>query len=205
MEETATGEAAVRIDPLPFPLRWYGTPGECVADGDRVTLHAGPGTDLFADPAGDPPVLTAPFLAGAPEDDFALSARVAPTLSATFDAGVLVLWAHEECWAKLCVELSPQGEPTVVSVVTRGVADDANAFTTDPDRTWLRVSRIGSAFAFHASGDGELWSLVRYFALDPGVHVVAGLLAQSPTGNVCAVTFDEIRLARPPADIRSGQ
>jgi len=47
---------------------------------------------------------------------------------------------------------------------------------------WLRLAKLGSAFALRASDDGRSWRLVRYFALK----------AQSPTGPGCTVTFDEI-------------
>ena len=59
-------------------------------------------------------------------------------------------------WAKLCFEYSPQREPMVVSVVTRGLSDDCNSFVVDGATVWLRIARVGSAFAFHASTDGAV-------------------------------------------------
>lgn len=44
-------------------------------------------------------------------------------------------------WAKLCCEFSPAGEPMIVSVVCRGVADDANAFIVPGRPVWLRIGR----------------------------------------------------------------
>jgi hypothetical protein len=43
--------------------------------------------------------------------------------ASTFDAGVLLLWVDERHWGKLCFEFSPAGDPMIVSVVCRGVAD----------------------------------------------------------------------------------
>jgi len=54
----------------------------------------------------------------------------------------------------------------VVSVVTRGVSDDANAFVVDGRTVWLRVSRVSHAFAYHASLDGKAWRMVRFFSID---------------------------------------
>ncbi|QHZ00032.1 hypothetical protein SSPS47_33570 [Streptomyces sp. S4.7] len=126
--------------------------------------------------------------------------------SSTFDAGVLLLWIDERHWAKLCFAYSPRGRPMVVSVVNRGVADDANAFTVDGDSIRLRVSRVGHAIAYHASTDGTTWHLIRYFALDdPARRALTGFEAQSPTGEGCAVTFDEVRFTRDRlADLRDG-
>jgi hypothetical protein len=39
-----------------------------------------------------------------PECDFQLSARVTAGFTATFDAGVLLLWLDERRWGKLCFE-----------------------------------------------------------------------------------------------------
>jgi hypothetical protein len=85
----------------------------------------------------------------------------------------------------------------VVSVVTREVSDDANAFVVPERSVWLRVSRLGRVYAFHASVDGKTWTLVRVFSLGDAVtgHRI-GFEAQSPTGDGCTVTFDDIRFTR---------
>ena len=93
----------------------------------------------------------------------------------------------------------------IVSVVTRGVSDDANGRVVAGDTVWLRVSRIGAGCALHASGDGERWELVRHFALDAPDGLAAGFLAQSPTGEGCTATFDDVRFAAEPlAELRDG-
>ena len=170
-----------------------------------LSLTAGAGTDLFVDPQGGPPALDAPRALGRPAGDFQLSARVTVDFAATFDAGVLVLYAHDGAWPKLCFERSPQGEAMVVSVVTRGVSDDANAFGVEGRQVWLRVARLGPAHAFHASTDGSHWRFVRHFALEPADGLSVGFLAQSPTGSGCAVRFDHI-VYRPErlGDLRGG-
>jgi regulation of enolase protein 1 (concanavalin A-like superfamily) len=165
-----------------------------VDDGASITIEAGPRTDMFVDPAGGDPVVDAARLLGpVPDGDFQFSARVRVGFAATYDAGVLLLWAGERNWAKLCFERSPQGTGMAVSVVTRGVSDDANGFTVDGDALWLRVSRLGGAWAFHASVDGERWHFVRYFSLGVDAPVRIGLEAQSPVGDGCTVTFTHLR------------
>ena len=62
----------------------------------------------------------------------------------------------------------------VVSVVTRGVSDDCNSFVVDGASVWLRVARVGSAFAFHASTDGSNWSFIRHFALETAARRRSG-------------------------------
>jgi regulation of enolase protein 1 (concanavalin A-like superfamily) len=135
----------------------------------------------------------ATLLGTPPAGDFQFSARITVDFHARFDAGVLLLWVDEQHWAKFCFEFSPAAQPMVVSVVTRGTSDDANAFVV-PDRSvWLRVSRVDRVYAYHASTDATTWQLVRVFRLGDTVadHQI-GCAAQSPTGDGCTVTFDQI-------------
>lgn len=194
------------IAPLPMPLRWL-TPAQDWRVGERsLELTAGPGSDLFVDPNGSTPFTNAPTLVGEANGDFMLSARVRVELASTFDAGVLLLYRDSRNWAKLCFERSPQGEPTVVSVVTREISDDCNSFAIGGNEVWLRIARLGDCFAFHASTDGAFWRLVRYFALAESDGLQVGFLAQSPCGDGCRVLFDEIRYeARRLGDLRSGE
>jgi regulation of enolase protein 1 (concanavalin A-like superfamily) len=192
------------IPGVPFPFVPSPAPSwRLDPEAGAVRATAAPHTDLFIDPGSGTTLnaeslLNAATLLGtAPPGDFQLSARVTVDFAATYDAGVLLLWVDERHWGKLCFEFSPAGEPMIVSVVTRGVSDDANAFVVPGKSVWLRVSRIDRAFAYHASEDGRIWRMIRFFTLDdagdpPGRELV-GLEAQSPTGDGCAVTFEEIR------------
>lgn len=180
--------------------------------GGRVVVDASAHTDLYVNPGGEDSadaesMLNAATLLGTPpEGDFQLSARVCVDFRSQYDAGVLLLWIDERQWAKFCFELSPSSEPMVVSVVTLGVSDDANAFVV-PDRSvWLRISRVDRVYAFHASTDAMTWPLIRVFSLGDSLpdHKV-GFEAQSPTGDGCTVTFDEIHFTRRRlADLRDG-
>lgn len=190
---------------FPAPLRRLHEPAAWRIEGDdALTLSAGPNTDLFSDPGGPDRNNNAPALLGRLEGDFTLSARITTELKSTYDAGVLLLYAGEESWAKFCLELSPQGRPTIVSVVTRGVSDDCNSIPAEGDDIRLRISRVGSAFAFHVAIDSDFWHLIRYFALDGDPEI--GFLAQSPTGPGCTVTFSEItHTPKRLSDIRNGE
>ncbi|MEV4755551.1 DUF1349 domain-containing protein [Micromonospora sp. NPDC049559] len=186
----------IPLSALPMSLSWDVPPAGCRSDGAGSLLVDAPArTDLFVDPAGGEPSLGAPRLLGTPPDgDFQLRARIGVRFAAAYDAGTLLVWAGERSWAKLCYERSPQGVPMVVSVVTRDVSDDANGVEVpDGEPIRLRVSRLGPAWAFHAGVDGSRWSLVRYFRLgDPAAPVRVGFEAQSPTGEGCRVSFDDV-------------
>ncbi len=175
-----------------------------------VIATAAARTDIFVDPGtlDAEPMLNAPTLLGVPPvGDFQFSARVAVNFEATYDAGVLLLWVDERHWGKLCFEFSPAREPMVVSVVTRGVSDDANAFKLGSRTIGMEQHlRIDQAYAYHASTDGRNWRMIRFFRIaESSAGDKIGFEAQSPTGSGCAVAFDDIHFV--PArlgDLRDG-
>lgn len=199
-------DTPIHIPSFPEGLTWQVAPvawQSTASTGLQIT--SGPRTDMFISPQGDTPVLNAPRLCAPVSGDWMLHARVTVAFAATFDAGALLLWENAQTWAKLCFEYSPQGQPMVVSVVTRGESDDANNVTIAGNVIWLRIARIGQTVAFHASDDGRVWNLVRHFQLVTGPQPLVGFVSQSPTGAGCSASFDQIQLrAERLADIRSG-
>lgn len=188
---------------VPLEFRWTVTPVECGLNDGVLSATAGPQTDIFVHPSGAPSTVSAPrALTTPPEGDWRFSARVRVDFRDSFDAGVLLLWSDETHWAKLCFERSPDGVPMVVSVVCRDVADDANSWPVTDQHVWLRISRVGGAYAFHTSSDGTRWEFVRHFAL-PASSV--GFVVQAPVGSGCSAVFDHVSfVAGAPADLRDG-
>ncbi|CAI9401511.1 DUF1349 domain-containing protein [Aestuariimicrobium sp. T2.26MG-19.2B] len=199
----------ISVPGVPFALE-QSEPWPWQVNESGVAVTAKPTSDLFVDPRGEETgdshsAMNAVTLLGTPTDgDFTLTARVRVDFLDTFDAGVLLAWADEAHWAKLCFEYSPQGQPMVVSVVTRGVSDDANSSLVDGNVVWLRLSRVGRVLALHSSTDGQTFSFVRVFHLgDAPIRV--GFEAQSPTGRGCAVEFTEVSFtSRTLDDLRDG-
>lgn len=197
---------AISIPNLPYSLHWHNQPQTWDLSADsQLTIASPANTDWFIDPQGAYNVNNAPALLFPTSNSCMLSAQVIGNHAATYDAGVLVVYESPLLWAKLCLELSPQGLLTVVSVVTKGVSDDCNSFIVKGP-AYLRVSRLEQAFAFHFSQDGIVWNLIRYFKLEDNKNAQMGFLAQSPTGSGCTVSFRDIRFEpRLLVDIRSGE
>nr|WP_248762315.1 DUF1349 domain-containing protein [Pseudarthrobacter sp. SSS035] len=189
-------------------LAWTSSPGRVAYDAaeNTLTLTAAPGVDWSNDSLWGGQQHRASALGFTAPPSFSLSARVM-VLSprTTFDAGVLSLWADTDHWAKLCFEYSPHEEAMVVSVVTNTYSDDSNAHLVPGPWTYLRVSRIGPAWAFHSSANGLYWCFVRLFRLHTHKPVHVGFMSQAPMGERCVARFDRIEFsARPPADLRDG-
>jgi len=193
---------------IPGEFEWHNEPLQWTCGKeDRLEILAGPETDLFADPGGTPAKDNAPCALFTPPDpEFRFSARVEVEFSSTYDAGALHILAGIGHWAKLALEYSPQWQPTIVSVVTRGVSDDCNSTAVKGNSTVLRISRNGPTFAFHYSLDGKFWHMVRYFILGEEHNPQIGISAQSPLGTKCRASFTEIAYSPGPlADIRNGE
>ena len=199
---------AFRLAALPAELQWRLPPQEWAAETEgSLSVLAPAKTDLFTDPGSGIKTDSAPAALFVPPDEsFLLSARVDVTFGSTFDAGVLHAWVDGDLWAKLCFELSPQREPSIVSVVNRGVSDDCNSVPVDGTSAFLRIAHLGRATAFHWSPDGKRWGLVRYFALGRTGGLRVGFSSQSPTGPGCRSRFSEIRYAAGTLrDLRNGE
>jgi regulation of enolase protein 1 (concanavalin A-like superfamily) len=196
----------ITIPALSKPLRWQGIPQNWSADSDsNLSITAGRKTDWFLDPGGSVNVLNAPALLATVDQPCMLKALVTSGAAATFDAAVLTVYQADDQWAKLCFELSPQGQLMIVSVVTKGTSDDCNSIPVNGSSVYLRLSVLEKAYAFHYSLDGKLWNMVRYFTLGERQRVEIGFLSQSPTGEGCTAIFSEIALIfETLSDIRSG-
>lgn len=196
---------SVSIPGLQQSFEWVGKPVE-VEFGDRsIVMSATPQTDWFTDPETSQVVATASALVCSPKTEFTLATHVDVSFTSAFDAGALVLWSNTQSWAKLAFEYSPQSQPMIVSVVTRGESDDCNAVVIDSSSVWLRISGLGDAHAFHYSTDGEQWHFVRYFRLDTYGSVDVGFEVQSPLGGGCVARFSKISyVAERLASLRTG-
>jgi regulation of enolase protein 1 (concanavalin A-like superfamily) len=200
----------IEIGPLPFPLVSEGPPSQVgpLLEGERLVLTADAGADMFLDPGGDPGTSDAERFVWPVAGDFRFSAFVSPVFVSDFDSGVLLGYIDPLNWFKVCAELDPSGTTRVVSVVTRnGTSDDCDSWPIDGSGTYLRISRLGQAFALHASIDGQWWNMVRYFGMgEPAPDAVKiGFAAQSPSGEGTTATFSEIRFdTRRPAGVRDG-
>jgi regulation of enolase protein 1 (concanavalin A-like superfamily) len=189
-------------------IKWKNSPLDWKVDSrGNLTIISGDHTDWFNDPGTEQVHGNAPIALFTPPDgSFLLSAKVTVDFQSTFDAGVLHVRVDDERWAKLCFEYSPDGQPTIVSVVTRGRSDDCNSVTIKGNEVYLRVAITPLTIGFHYSTDGATWHFVRYFTLGKVKTVQVGFSAQSPLGPQCRAVFSDIQYrAGRLKDYRSGE
>jgi len=190
MEEIKRG--VPEIGGLPAGLGWVNEPAEWSYGGGRLEIAAPGKTDWFVSPTDGAVAEAAPMLLFQAAREFRLTARVATAMEGKWDAGALMVFADKENWGKLAFERSAYLEPTIVSVVTRGVSDDCNAQVVEPGGAWLRIGTVGQGIGFYHSADGERWKLVRVFSLGGRQDLRIGFEAQSPVGDGSVATFEGI-------------
>ena len=189
----------VTLKAIPGAMHWTTAPASFAVRGDDALEIVAPRqTDWFTSPLDGAARSNAPWLLFDAGADFVLRAKVTVEFRSQWDAGLLVVWADQTHWAKLCFENSTDKKPMIVSVVTRGASDDANAFPIDGDSVYLQVARLGPGLVFYASTDAHAWHVIRAFTLADSAGQGAGKLqvgfsSQSPSGEGHRTVFSRIR------------
>jgi uncharacterized protein len=179
---------------LPTKLTWQNVPVAWNVTGStNLTIQSGKNTDWFVDPFDGSVHNNAPILLSDPDMDFVLSARVKVSFKTKWDAGALMVWSDDHRWAKLSFELSPQQQPTMVTVVTRGFSDDCNSIPIAGETVYLQIAKSGPAYVFYSSTDDRSWHILRVFELGTGRPPRVGFESQSPAGEGTKVVFSDIR------------
>jgi hypothetical protein len=182
----------LQLSAVPHALRWENTPVSYSLNNNSLSIVAGAKTDMFRDPNVTYNTDNAPKLLFRPDPDFVLTAAIHHTFDNKWDGGALVLKNDSTQWVKFCFEKDYTGARRVVSVVTKNISDDCNSLEITSDTVYFKMAKAGNVVTLYCSENGEKWLLVRHFQFDakPGFEV--GFLAQSPTGERCAVTFSNI-------------
>lgn len=166
--------------------------GEVVLEENRIIMMAPALTDFFCggETTSEEGILpeslcNAPYYYTEIDGDFVLKVKVSHEFRETYDSASVMVMHDMTNWAKCCYELTDFGTHAAVSVVTiNGESDDATGCNIEgQDYLWLKVCRVGRAFSFHYSLDGEKFNMTRYFLMPETKTIKVGLLAQAPTGN----------------------
>lgn len=178
----------------------------------RLVIQAGAKTDFFRNTdvvseTGITPesLSNAPFLYKEVAGDFVMRVKVSHEFLDTYDAACIMVMRDLDVWAKACFEQTDFDTHAVVSVVTDHTSDDANGSNIDGNTVWMQLTRVKNSFSFHYSVDGEHFFMMRFFSLPVGETVKVGLLAQAPTGQGGARTYERFSLEqRTVKNIRMG-
>jgi regulation of enolase protein 1 (concanavalin A-like superfamily) len=185
-------------------LKWLNPPASWQVEGGLEIVPKAE-TDFFRPYRGrarDNACLLCRQVAG----DFTSVAGLKADLVAFGDAGALTIRQDAAHWAKICLERSPTGDISIVSVVTDTWSDDSNGELLERPQCFLRLTRRGNVFGMHYSLDGRAWRFVRTFGFEIPETALLGIHAQAPFQGGCRVTFTKWELSDVPvSDFRSGE
>lgn len=188
-------------------FQWMNPPGKFQVADNALHVVAGKGTDFFNNPENGEIAASAPLLFREVSGDFVATTLVRPDFSAMWNAAALLVHADSTHWIKFAFENSDATGKSIVTVVTRGVSDDANgAVLHQPDAVWLKMIRKGNLFAMHWSEDGEAYKMARLSHLPVGETVKIGMEAQCPAGEAATHEFLFFSLGNKTVeDLRKGE
>ncbi len=181
------------------------TPASYQLKDGTLRVKATEGTDFFNNPEDSSITASAPFLYREIQGDFSATLRIKPDFSDVWNAGALMMYADSAHWIKFAFENSDATGPSIVSVVTRGLSDDANGVVLNEERSvWLKLIRKGDLYALHWSRDGERYFMARLSRMPPFEWVKVGLEAQCPVAEAAIHEFTYLNLTDSvPENLRS--
>jgi len=186
-------------------LEWLHEPPEWFIDDKGLTIVPAGGTDFFHPYDGRATNDNCCLLYKKISGDFTAATQVKATLEDFGDAAAMTMRVSESQWAKICVERSPIGDISLVSVVTDPWSDDANSELLETAECHMRVTRKGNNFGMHYSLDGKVWRLIRAYSMEMPEEVMVGIHVQAPFTPGARGTFSSLTYSSEPvADLRSG-
>ncbi len=188
-------------------FKWLNQPKNHEVLNGELLLEVDSNTDFFIDPENKKATATAPFLFKEIKGDFIATALVQPDFKDQWNACALMVIIDKSHWIKFAFENSDATGKSVVSVVTRGVSDDANgAILNDVDQLWLKIIRKDNLYALHWSLDGATYNMCRLAAMPMAETVKIGMEAQSPVGETAHHKFLYFNLEfKTVKDLRKGE
>ncbi|MBT8321593.1 MAG: DUF1349 domain-containing protein [Eudoraea sp.] len=186
---------------------WMNVPDMYLFSPEGLSIETSQGTDFFNNPENGEKVATAPYLYQELAGDFVAIAKVKPNFQATWNACSLLAYIDENNWIKFAFENSDATGPSIVSVVTRGVSDDANGVVlASYSQVWLKFIRKGNLYAMHWSTDGINYKMSRLSAMPDHKKVRIGMEAQCPSEGPAIHSFLSFSLERNSIeDLRKGE
>ena len=186
---------------------WLNRPESYAFTDGVFTVLAPAESDYFNNPEDGKITGTAPFLYTEIAGDFVATTKVAPDFSSVWNAVALMVYWDSKHWIKFAFENSDATGPSIVSVVTREVSDDANGVILDDSGAiWLKLIRKGKLYAMHWSRDGENFKMARLAAMPEKEIIKIGIEAQCPAGSGAKhlISFFSLE-ARTVKDLRKGE
>lgn len=162
---------------------WLNEPQDFDIKDGILTVVTNKDTDFFNNPEDLKKTSTAPFLYIDQKGDFVAKARVKPDFTSQWNAISLMVHIDNDHWIKFAFENSDATGPSIVSVVTKEVSDDANGvILAESDEIWLKLVCKDNIYSMFWSIDDKDYKMTRLTTLPNADNVKIGIEMQSPVG-----------------------
>lgn len=188
-------------------LNWMNRPTTFTFEKGSLNAVALKGTDFFNNPEDSTITGTAPFLYKSAQGDFVARALVKPDMTSMWNAVALMVYIDDRHWIKFAFENSDATGPSIVTVITKDVSDDANgAVLSGQEEVWLKLVRKNNSYSMLWSMDGKNYKMARLGTLPATDAVKIGIEVQCPVGEAASheITYFGIE-NRTVEDLRKGE
>ena len=188
-------------------FQWMNQPSSYTLKNGALQVVAEKETDFFNNPEDGTVTASAPLLYQEMSGDFVAQALVRPDFSSMWNAVALMVHIDDRYWIKFAFENSDATGPSIVSVVTKEVSDDANGvILEEQNQIWLKLIRKGNIYSMLWSMDGKDFKMARLTSMPAADSVKIGMEAQCPVGESAMHYVDFFGVEKKTvADLRKGE
>ena len=188
-------------------LQWLNEPESYRIERGSLKVMTGRETDFFNNPEDGNKTANAPVLYQEISGDFVAKALVRPDFSSQWNAIALMVYIDEDQWIKFAFENSDATGKSIVTVVTKGLSDDANGVVLkDEEAIWLKLIRKENNYSMLWSLDDTEYKMARLTSLKEAEKVKIGVEFQSPVGDSATHQLDFFKVtAKTVSDMRKGE
>ncbi|MGI0484718.1 DUF1349 domain-containing protein [Pantanalinema rosaneae CENA516] len=128
--------------------------------------------------------------------DFTAEVKITGQYQALYDQAGLMVRQNEMIWLKSGIEFVDEIQH-VSAVVTREVSDwSVVPLMQSPESLWLRLQRRSETIEVQYSLDGKDYQMLRLAYLTTAETLQVGVMAASPQGEGCTITFERFQLTQ---------
>jgi regulation of enolase protein 1 (concanavalin A-like superfamily) len=175
-------------------MEWLNEPPTWHADGERLSVTAGPKTDFWRKThygfINDNGHVYGRKVTG----DFDVRVKVSGAYTTLYDQAGLMVRQDETTWIKTGIEFV-DGVQYMSAVVTRDYSDwSVDALAGSPAAIWLQLKRRETAIEVHFSLDGATYTMHRMAYLPADGPALVGVMCAAPQGEGFTVEFDGLAI-----------
>ncbi|XP_068624548.1 uncharacterized protein [Battus philenor] len=134
-------------------------------------------------------------------DNFTMQVCVEGNFEKLYDQAGVMIYTDDRHWLKAGIEYN-DGQPMIGSVLTNKMSDWATGvFKGDPNKFWLRLTKVNGVVCVKYSTDNTAWNLLRLCPFPNSDKYFVGVMCCSPKRRGLKIKFSDVTFTQPGEDI----